>query len=243
MEALAVEAAPRHRADAGPRLHRDHVGGDHLLAGCAEALAEGEGAGEGARGRVDDPRHVGVVVVEAMDKKPVRHRRVPQGEPPWMTDDRRFSRAPGVGTDERIDAGEGWPGEVEAVRRERDADRVKDEMTGPDPDLAGDVLVAKTARELGQFGCDVLRNRFDSGSGYRRTAHRLSPVSPLGSRMPRACSHGSRRLDSPRGVRARAVPHRFSGSHRFPPPALLRRSCAGTAPRSRTRPALPCRRP
>ena len=87
VKALAVEPTPWHRADAGPRLHRDHVGGNHVGAGRAEPLAERKGAGKRARGRVDDPRHMGVVVVEAVDEEPVRHRRVPEGETPRVADD------------------------------------------------------------------------------------------------------------------------------------------------------------
>ena len=151
MKALAVEAAPRDRGDAGPRLHRDHVRGHHVGAGRAETLPERERAGEGARGRVDDPRHVGVVVVEAVHEEPVRHRRIAKGKPARMADDRRltFRRARGAGAGEGFDAGERRTGEFEVVRRERDADRVEDEMAGPDPDLAGNVLVTQCACEFG----------------------------------------------------------------------------------------------
>ena len=226
VEALAMEAAPRDRADAGPRLHRDHVGGDHVLPGGAEAFAEREDAGEGARRRMDDARHVGVVVVEAVDEQPVGHRRIAEGEPPGMTDDRRLPVAAraGAGAGERFDAVEGRPGEVEAVRREGDADRVENEMAGPEPDLAGDVLVALPAREPGELGCDRLRNRLEFGSGRRRTAHRVLLLSPRGVWAPPDGSHAP----VPIVPRSRSI---------------MRRSSAGTAPRSRIRPAPPCRRP
>ena len=73
----------------------------------------------------------------------------------------------GAKAGERFDAVEGGPGEIEAVRRERDADRVENEMAGADPDLAGDLLVTLPARKLGQSRCDMARNRFNPGSGDR----------------------------------------------------------------------------
>ena len=157
MEALPVEAAARHRADAGPRLHRDHVGGDHRGAGCAEPFAERQRAGKGARRRVDDARDVGIVVVEAVDEEPVRHRRIAKREPSRMTDDGSSARGRGreIDAGERLDAAEGRPGEVEPVRRECDADRVEDEMTGPDANPIGDVFVAQPAHECGEIGCNI----------------------------------------------------------------------------------------
>ena len=56
-------------------------------------------------------------------------------------------RFPGSGPRERLDARERRPREVEAVRGERDADRVEDEVARPHPHLAGDVVVPELARE------------------------------------------------------------------------------------------------
>ena len=93
------------------------------------------------------PGQMGVVVVEAVHEEPVRHRRVAKGKPARMADDGRFAGVGGrrVSPGERLDCVERRPGEIEAVRGEGDADRIENEMAGPDPDLAGNFLVTQSA--------------------------------------------------------------------------------------------------